>query len=301
TFPLARLFWKLIRSNYKAGIYFPTDQAMRDFAQERVYPFIDNCPIVKQELTQSSIDNIRVKQFGNAYLILRGTWKKSNVKSVDLDIVMLDEVDEHNKENIEFVGDRLLASKLNWMMLGSQPSMHNTGIHAEFLTTDQHYWLIKCSKCNYWNNLVESIQQDFESIWLLKDENVYYKCQKCGSKLNNQKGEYVAKTKSDKRGYQISQLFTNLDPKIIYRKYKDANTSAKRKNFWISYIGLPYETDEERPITLDEIKKHEADFGLKDHSDTYTFHGADQGDVVHAVFGEPAGNGKIRIIGIYKD
>jgi hypothetical protein len=300
TLALSRLFWKILRTSYKAGIYFPDDTAMKDFAQERVNPFIYNCPIVKQELVESSLDNVRIKQFGDAFLALRGTWKKGSVKSIDLDIVMLDEVDEHNKENIEFVGDRLLASKLNWMMLGSQPSMHKEGIHAEFLNTDQHFWFIKCGKCNHWNDLVANIQSDQDSIWGFKDETVFYKCLKCGGKLNNQKGEYVPKTKADKRGFQVSQLFTQLDPKIIYRKLKDANTSHKRKNFWISYIGLPYETDEERPITLEVIERNQGDHGLKEGSDYFTYHGADQGDIVHAVFGEPAENGKIRIIGLYK-
>ena len=299
TFALSRLFWKLLRTSYKAGIYFPDDTAMKDFAQERVNPFIFNSPIIKDELKQN-LDNTRVKQFGNAFLALRGTWKKGNVKSIDLDIVMLDEVDEHNKDNIEFVGDRLLASKLNWMMLGSQPSMHKTGIHAEFLNTDQHFWLIKCPKCNHYNDLIEQIQAEHESIFGFHGETVFYKCHKCGGKLNNQKGEYVPKTKSAKRGFQVSQLFTTLDPGIIYRKLKDANTSSKRKNFWISYIGLPYESDEEKPLTLEEIQKHEGDKGIYQTCEYFTYHGADQGDTVHGVFGEPAGNGKIRIIGLYK-
>ncbi|EMN49022.1 phage terminase large subunit GpA-like protein [Leptospira interrogans str. L1207] len=150
---LARLVWKIFRSSYKAGIYFPYDTSMKDFVQDHVEPFLNQCPILKPHLNDSNVDNTRTKKIDKATLVMRGTWTKRGTKTVDLDIVMLDEVDEHDEENIEFVGDRLLASKLNWMMLGSQPSLPNIGIHAEFLRSDQRFRLLKCPSCGHWTNL----------------------------------------------------------------------------------------------------------------------------------------------------
>ncbi|EMN49072.1 hypothetical protein LEP1GSC088_3467 [Leptospira interrogans str. L1207] len=107
--------------------------------------------------------------------------------------------------------------------------------------------------------------------------NVFYACEKCSRKLDNQKGEYVAKTKSDRRGYQCSQLFTPRNPFFIYNKLLGAVTSAKRKNLTISIIGWPSSSDEEQPLQIDEIQKWEGDQGLKDHSPYFTYHGADHG------------------------
>ncbi|EKR66379.1 phage terminase large subunit GpA-like protein [Leptospira weilii str. 2006001853] len=306
---LARLVWKIFRSSYKAGIYFPDDTSMKDFVQDRVEPFLNQCPILKPHLNDSNVDNTRTKKIDKATLVMRGTWTKRGTKTVDLDIVMLDEVDEHDEENIEFVGDRLLASKLNWMMLGSQPSLPNVGIHAEFLRSDQRFRLLKCPSCGHWTNLVERWLKEpisifgFDGRYALMNpniNNVFYSCEKCGRRLDNQKGEYVAKTKSDRRGYQCSQLFTPKKPFSIYDKLLGAVTSAKRKNLTISIIGWPSSSDEEQPLQLGEIQKWEGDQGLKDHSPYFTYHGADQGDTVHGIFGEPTLDGRIRIIGLYK-
>ncbi|AKH77074.1 phage terminase large subunit GpA-like protein [Leptospira interrogans serovar Grippotyphosa str. 2006006986] len=306
---LARLVWKIFRSSYKAGIYFPDDTSMKDFVQDRVEPFLNQCPILKPHLNDSNVDNTRTKKIDKATLVMRGTWTKRGTKTVDLDIVMLDEVDEHDEENIEFVGDRLLASKLNWMMLGSQPSLPNIGIHAEFLRSDQRFRLLKCPSCGHWTNLVERWLKEPISIFGFDDKealrnpsssNVFYACEKCSRKLDNQKGEYVAKTKSDRRGYQCSQLFTPRNPFFIYNKLLKAVTSAKRKNLTISIIGWPDSSEEEQPIQLSDIEKYQGDQGLKDDSPYFTYHGADQGDTVHGVFGEPTLDGRIRIIGLYK-
>ncbi|TGM88520.1 phage terminase large subunit family protein [Leptospira licerasiae] len=306
---LARMVWKIFRTSYKAGIYFPDDTSMKDFVQDRVEPFINQCPILKPYLNDSNVDNTRTKKIDKATLVMRGTWTKRGTKTVDLDIAMLDEVDEHDEENIEFVGDRLLASKLNWMMKGSQPSLPNVGIHAEFLKTDQRFRLLKCGSCGHWNNLVERWLKDPISIFGFEDrdslhspnvKNVFYSCEHCGRRLNNQKGEYVAKTKSDRRGYQCSQLFTPITPFFIYNKLLNAGTSAKRKNLTISVIGWPYSSEEEQPLRIEDIQKWEGDQGLRDSSPYFTYHGADQGDTVHGVFGEPTLEGRIRIIGLFK-
>lgn len=119
---LARIIKKIRKTSLKAGIYFPDDVSMKDFVQDRVDPFLAfQCPILKSDIDATYVDNTRLKKIGDATLACRGTWTKRGTKTIDLDIVMLDEVDEHDEENIEFVGDRLLASQLNWMMKGSQP------------------------------------------------------------------------------------------------------------------------------------------------------------------------------------
>ncbi|WP_061230457.1 phage terminase large subunit family protein [Leptospira interrogans] len=309
---LARIAKKIRKTSLKAGIYFPDDTSMKDFVQDRVDPFLNfQCPILKPDIDAAYVNNTRIKKIGDATLACRGTWTKRGTKTIDLDIVMLDEVDEHDEENIENVGDRLLASQLNWMMRGSQPSFLNMGIHGEFILTDQRFRFLKCPSCGHWTNLLERWLKDPISIFGFADKeallnpnvkNVFYICENktCGRKLNNQKGEYVAKTKSDLRGYQCSQLFTPITPYFIYNKLLKAVTSAKRKNLTISIIGWPDSSEEEQPIQLSDIEKYQGDQGLKDDSPYFTYHGADQGDTVHGVFGEPTLDGRIRIIGLYK-
>ncbi|MBM9546113.1 phage terminase large subunit family protein [Leptospira sp. 201903074] len=309
TWMLGRLTWKGAGTSLKAGLYFPDDTSMKDFHDDRVVPFLQNCKVLHQYLKENQTDNNRTKKLGDFTLALRGTWTKRGVKTIDLDAVGLDEVDEHDEENIEFVPDRLLASKLGWMMLGSQPSLPNVGIHAEFSNSTQGFWLIRCG-CGEWNNLIERWLSDHDSIWGFKDKDskiqpvpgsVFYACAGCGKPIDNQKGEYVNKIqKHDHHGFQLSQLWTPNDPSQLYKRQLNANTSAKRKAFCISVIGWPYSSDEEQPLQKEDIERWQSDFVLQDGCQYFTFHGLDQGDTIHGVFGEPTTDGRIKIIGLYK-
>ncbi|MBE7413367.1 MAG: phage terminase large subunit family protein [Leptospiraceae bacterium] len=306
TWMIGRALWLTNGKNLNGGFYFPDRESMKAFVQYRWDPIIKHSPYFQKMVTEESeVNNVRIKNIGKSLFSFNGTTNLKDVKSFDADITIRDEVDEQNPENSGFISDRLLHSNFAKDMAGSQPSIEDFGIHAEFMDSDQNFYLIKCDSCNHWNDLVNRFLEDPEKVFgkknKTKEVEYFYACEKCHKPLNNQKGEYVAKRKHKNTGVQISQMFLNYKtPTEIYQLWKNANSHIKRKNLYISVIGWPYSTDEEKPVTQSVIDSQKGDHGLYDISQSYSYMGADQGDTVHMVFGEPTTDARIRIIGLAK-
>ena len=71
----------------------------------------------------------------------------SDVKSIDLDLVILDEVDELDPGLASFIDDRILHSSYRRRIALSQPSVPGFGIDAEFEGSDQQHFLLRCNRC----------------------------------------------------------------------------------------------------------------------------------------------------------
>ena len=303
TFMIVRGLWLVDGEYLHVAFFFPNQQAMIDFVQYRFDPIIDNSPYyAKLRLDMGGVDNVKIKQIGKMIIAFRATSTMTGVKSFDSDVNIEDEVDEHNPETLQFTRDRLLHSRLGYVMSGSQPSIEDYGIHAAFMESDQHWWHARCG-CGTWTNPVATFMEDPEKLFAKNNKgDVFYACPSCRKKLNMQRGEYVPAVRGREiAGVQLSHLFFDyISARDMQKKFLGANTLIKRKNFYISVIGVPYSTDDEKPITQGIIESHRSDHALRDRSEFYTYMGADQGDVVHMVFGEPTRDGRIAIIGLQK-
>ncbi len=302
TWMLGRVFWKLDGTSYNAGLYYPDNNSMKEFVQYRVDPLIENSPYLASQQSQASVSSVKLKRFGQYTIAFRSTSTMTGVKSYDADIVVLDEMDEHNPDHMEFAQDRSMQSQLDWYMAGSQPSIPHYGIHAAFEASDQRFWHIRCSG-GHWTNILEFFLAEPEKALVESKDKVYLACGSCGRELNRDKGEYVAKFPDRKAtGVQVSRLFAGYHtPARMLEEYKASlKSTRKRKNFYISKLGWPYASDEEQPITIDILRKHSGDHGLQNHSEYFTFLGADQGDTIHFVFLEPTSDGRFKVIGLEK-
>lgn len=303
TFMIGRMMWILDGTSLKAAVFFPDADSMKVLVQDRFDPLISDSPyFAKLRGDSDSTDNVKLKKFGQFTISFRATSTKTGVKTYDSDVNILDEVDEHDPENLAFTDDRMLHSKIRIRMAGSQPSVPNYGIHADFLDTDQRWYLVRCG-CGHWTNLVERFQEDHDSIFVTVRNRKEYCCEKCGRKIDNQKGQYVAKLPDRPRaGFQISQFFTKtFSPADASDRWKKAQlTSIGVKNYMISIVGLPHATADEQPVTQSLLDAHRGIHGLRTDSPYWTYMGSDQGDTVHTVWGEPTGDGRIKIIGLGK-
>lgn len=297
--------WMIGRSLYltdgrhmNVAFFFPNQQAMSDFVQYRIDPLLASSPYFEKLLLQTDgTDNIKIKAIGKAIYAFRSTATMTGVKSFDSDINIEDEVDEHNPEHLEFTRDRLLHSKFGFVMAGSQPSIDDYGIHAQFQDSSQHWWHVRCS-CGCWNDLVALFLENPERLI----QNDQYVCKDCQKPIDNQKGEFVPIREHEIAGIQLSQLaFKQLSPAEVLKRWQKAQTSLqKRKNFYISTIGVPFSTADEKPISQSLLVSLRGDHGLQEGAEFFTYMGADQGDTVHMVFGEPTRDNRIRIIGLGK-
>ncbi|MGJ4785658.1 phage terminase large subunit family protein [Leptospira interrogans] len=291
------------KGSLKIVWFFPTETSMKKFVQDRWQEIIKRSPYVKKRIEQTnSTNNVELIKYADATFAFRATETMEGAKTIDADFIYFDELDEQNVEHLIFAEDRISHSKYGFRRSASQPSFPNFGIHAEWLDGTQHMYLNKCSSCNHWTNIVESFLQDDEPtrsrIWIPNGQSFACQNRKCNRPLNMQKGTYVAKkTKHKNTSVQVSQFFTNARTAKQHReKWMDSQgNSLKLKNFYISVLGWPYSTEEESPITQSILDQHRGDHGIPKGCHTFTYMGADQGDIVHMLFGELTSTNKIKI------
>ena len=281
------------------SVYFPDAGFIKDFVQYKFDTIIENSPYFSEVMEESTgADNTRVKQIGKSIWVFRGTGTMMAVKSFDSDVSIEDEVDEHDAERLEFASDRLGASTMGYRMSGSQPSVDDFGINARFKAGTQHWWHVKCGACNSHFDIVNEFLADPDRVV----RGGKYCCPKCARPVNNQSGEYVAKFPSrEKKSVQVSKLgirHPRYNAPYILKKFKEADTVAKKKRVHISDIGVPFSTDDEKPVTVELLKKQRGDQGFRSGADWMTYFGADQGDIVHGIFGEQTRDNRCRLIAL---
>lgn len=283
--------WALIRVLYLAekyalkGIYyFPTDDDVRDFAQDRCNPMIDNSEYLSAKMRYDKADNLGLKQIGKSSIYFRGVFSKRKVKSVDADILVLDEVDEADQENLIYAEDRILHSLLKLIMELSQPSRPDYGIDRRFKLSDQRFWHVKCPACGRWNNIVEGFPKNLMHKGKGDSFTAFIGCTRCKRKLDTTKGTFVPKYPARSKehiGVQVSQLFSStVSATFIYNKFTKAVLSSEKKNVWISLIGLPYFDPEMCPFSDMLITNAEGKHGFEKMAHS-SFMGIDVGDVCH--------------------
>ncbi|MBW0432283.1 phage terminase large subunit family protein [Leptospira yasudae] len=300
TILIAESFYKGEKLPMKIGWFFPDSGNMKIFVQDRIFDTVNISPHIKKNADQTdSTWNVQLIKYLETTLAFRATETLKQVKTFDADMVVLDEFDEHNVEHAEFAKDRLDHSKIALMRKISQPSIEDFGIHAEWKNSNQMMWLIKCDACNEWNNLIQRFIEEPGSIFGVKtgkNSKVVFAC-KCGSALNPQKGTYVpARPGHHNTGVQVSQFFNTIKtPEQHYNRWKDATTSIKMKNYFISVVGWPRSTDDEKPVTQSLLDSMRGDHGIPEGVNSFTFMGADQGDTVHMLFGELTSENRIKL------
>lgn len=285
----------------KSVYYFQDDAAVSDFSNDRCQMMIDETPYLQRRL--GSINNVGLKHIGPGSIYFRGLFTKGKAKSIDCDMVVIDEVDEvRSEETMRFALDRLMHSDLNWVVMLSQPSLPGFGIDKEFSDTDQHYWHVKCEGCGYRNALELEWPNNFLPIPEKKKKQFperathYRGCSKCGTQLHMANGEWIPIQPSRfRRGYQLSQLFTQIcDPKYpnvatrIMTEYEAHRRSqSMMARFTISILGSPFAGGMAR-VTDELLDFCEGDYKPA-FEETGAFMGIDQGDTLHICVGAWSG------------
>lgn len=290
---------------YRGILYlFPSKSDVTDFSRGRVSPLIDDNPDTIGKWL-SDTDQANIKRIWNAFLYLRGMRSRVSLKSIPVDFIIFDELDEAPQNAIDMALERMAHSEFGHILKLSNPTLPDYGVDKAFQETDQRFWFLKCEKCGHYTDIVGNFptepNKEVPVLRERKDGSVYRVCLKCEGELNPSVGEWVAKHPSvtDKRGRQYSQLFSHyVDPKDILYQYR---TTDNLTDFYNLKIGLAYVEATNR-LTIQDILAlcHGYSVVLEDTGPC--FMGVDQGKDLHVVIGKK-GNPKDRIphLGVYKD
>jgi len=300
TLVLIKSMWVAEHMGKKVVYYFQDDKAVQDFSSDRATPLIESSSYLSARM--GTTDRVGLKQLGPGTIYFRGLQNKGKVKTIDCDMVVLDELNESPEANVVYAIDRLRHSDMGWVVALSQPSVPGFGINKRFGTTDQNHWHIKCSSCGHYNCLELDFPSHFKEIpssqkKTFPDGATHYRgCSRCGARLNMSVGEWVAKHPNrNLRGYHISQLYTQIFPpgypniasKIMWEYRAKAGSTLGMENFTISVLGFPYSGASAR-VTDELLDFVEGDYPFT-LAQSGCFMGIDQGDTLSVVIGMLSG------------
>lgn len=217
----------------------PTDSDVRVFVGGKVNRLIANNPSMLKDVADK--DSIEQKQVGESMIYFRGTWTKKAAIMVTADRLVHDEKDSSKLDIIADFQARLQHSKFKQTHTFSHPSLPETGVHNDWLASDQKHWIVTCPSCNHRQFLSWDIEK-IEKMSVDLEKKIFV-CKKCRKKLPDyarRNGEWVAKYPERTRsGYWIPLLIAPwITAEELITKYKHPETT--QEFFYTKILGLPY-------------------------------------------------------------
>lgn len=285
---------------------FPTEDDVSDFSMARINPALEASPYLSKLVVAGSstekrgADRVTLKRVRDRFLYLRGakvtpTGFAPQLKSVDADVVIFDELDEMDPRAPAIGVKRLGHSAIGGRLDVSTPTHTGRGIHSRFLESDQREWHVRCEACGEQQPLtIDHIVHEWDEMerpvaWHgMKEGQAYIACRKCGRELDRLgRGQWVAEfPERPVAGFHLTKLFSataNLN--AIIDQLRTVN-EAVRKECFNQDLGLPYKprggqlTEE----LLDACRRDYAHGPIKGER---PFMGVDVGNALHVVIRGP--------------
>lgn len=284
---------------------FPTDGAVSDFSTARLGPAIEASEYLAKVVIDGSgqgglrgSDRITLKRIRDRFLYFRGSkvqtdGKAPQLKSIDADALLLDEVDELDFRAPAIAKKRLGHAKedLGNVLWVSTPTYPGTGIDEQWQLSDQRLWHIKCDHCGERQPLeINMCVTEWDSVgrpyeWHGKDENrAWLACKNCGSELNRlSKGEWVATyPERPVAGFHLTKLFSAQMDLLSVVYNLDTVDDTKRREAFNQDLGLAY-LPRGGHLEVDQIDACRRDYGHGPDYRRSCVMGVDVGRVLHVV------------------
>ncbi|MCA9941130.1 MAG: phage terminase large subunit family protein [Anaerolineales bacterium] len=286
---------------------FPTDRAVSDFSKARLGPALEASPLLAQLVVDSrgkdgkrGSDQVTLKRVGDRFLYFRGAQvqpdgRAPQLKSVDADIVILDELDEMDQRAPQIAYKRINHSDIREILEISTPTYPGIGIDARYQESDQRQWHVQCRHCGERQPLtIAQVVVEWDPLgrpvaWHGMDEGrAWVACRKCGRELERLgPGEWVA-TYPGRRlvGYHLSKLFSAY--KSVEEIVANLQTvdETKRRETYNQDLGLPFEAKGKKltDAVLDGCRQ---DYAMGPVNGERPFMGVDVGAELHVVIRAP--------------
>ena len=244
---------------------FPTETHVGDFSTARIGPAMEASPYLAQVVAggggadaekarRRPTDRVTLKRIGDRFMYLRGAQVKPDgnapqLKSIDADVLILDEVDEMDARAPKIALKRLghsLVAEVRWI---STPTYPGVGIHAQWLRSDQREWHVRCGACGESQPLsIHQVVTEWDGLerpaaWHGQDEGrAFVACRRCGAEVDRlADGEWVAAYPGrDVVGYHLTKLFSHTTPLLQVVLALQAVDETARREAFNQDLGQPY-------------------------------------------------------------
>lgn len=289
------------------GLYvFPTDTHVSDFSSARIGPAIEASPYLSGIVVEGraaggrrGADRVTLKRVRDRFLYLRGGQVSVNgsapqLKSIDADVLVLDELDEMDPRAPSIAVKRLGHSRIAEVRWVSTPSFPGIGVYAKWQESDQREWHVRCAGCNTWQPLtIDLIVTEWDDLgrprrWNGDKNNAgnvcYPCCSKCGKPLDRLGvGRWIATNPGAViAGFHLTKLFSpRIELLNIIRTLQTTN-ETKRRECYNQDLGLPYAPKGGR-LSEAELDACRRDYGHRPVGGEQPVMGIDVGRVLHGV------------------
>lgn len=300
---------------YENGVLYllSTIGSVTEFSKGKLSKLIEDNEIIKSAMQRT--DSATLKRLGRAFLYFRGSGVRSALKSITVDMLIVDEFDEHDPKKIDLAVERLAHSKFKRRLDMSTPTLPDFGIDYLYQQSNQKQYAHKCSRCNHWNILENTFPECLMEVGkpVEKGGKVIKVCSKCREKLVPKISQWV-KTCLDQRlpnGYSISQLNSCMvTAEELLLKYKQhilrmipvtGGGSPNPAEFWNSCMGKAFVSAANR-LTKEQVWACCDTYGIESHDLGPCSMGVDQGNDLHVVIGTKRfGKSRIVYLGIHQE
>jgi hypothetical protein len=262
----------------------PTMGDASDFSRSRFNPALSMSPYLKRIFTDAN--NVGLKMAGCTSLYIRGSRGDSNLKSIPVSVLILDELDEMDQSQIELALQRLRGQPEKKVWFISTPTVPGHGVSLEFAKSTQEHFRFRCPGCNKMDefSFPDSIKICGDDM---TDPDVYkshFRCTLCNYKYKMaKKGNFVLQddklqtlvntgvweptvkgTDPDRRGFKINQLYSyTVSPaEIVIDWFKGQTNAFAKQEFHKSILGEPY-IGEKSQVTDIMISNAIRQYGIK--------------------------------------
>lgn len=134
----------LVKLQKNTMYVLPTGEAVDEFSKARVAVAIKQSAYLLSRIDSS----IRIHQCGAFTLYMRGAKKDHNLKSVPVNSMILDEVDEIREHAIQLALERLSGQDDPYLLMLSTPTYPGMGIDGKMGETTRNHYFFKCPGCS---------------------------------------------------------------------------------------------------------------------------------------------------------
>lgn len=291
----------------------PTIHDVSDFSRSRLNTAIEASPYIAGKVRSGiggkrGADTISLKRFDENFFYMRGAMVNQDgnarqLKSIPVDLVMFDELDEMDERAHPIAVQRLNHSPIKEEFYNSTPTFHNFGIHKIWEVSDQREWFVPCPHCGerqqllLENCVLERDELNRPVDWHGRaEERAWIACINCVREMDRGiEGEWV----STYPGRLITcwhptQLMAPHVPLLdIIQDLQDIS-EKKRQETYNQRLGIPY-TPKGGRLTADNLDACHADYTHGPVADAGAVMGVDVGSVLHVIIrSRPDENGRRR-------
>lgn len=256
------------------GMFLPDMNLAGLKSTERFMPIVRSVPAVRDLMTQDAPDgsgrkmgegNVNRRRIDNALFIFSWTSGRATTESIPMDVLSFDEVQEMTLEQIEKTNERLSASSVRFVLMGSTANWPDADIDYWYKLGTRHRFHTECPTCGSAAPL-DDYFPDCIKIDKVRDTPRYV-CRNGHWLDDTQRGRWIADAPEKDKGPEVGVELRDrrqrirsihfpqfLSPTISADEILTAyNGATDMKNFYNRKLGKPYLDPSQVPVTLEHL------------------------------------------------